>query len=214
MPGSSGENNHEAHDQRGPGGSGGCREVPRRGRGVVPAARRPLRELMGDRLLERSRDSAGGLRLTSEGSMLGSAHLGYEKGGRGGTTGNAPNGTIAKTVQRGVGPVPLQVPRDRAGSFEPVLVPKRAGRVPSWTVSPTGRSRPDSGCFSLLDRYLIGSGMTAGCRVRGRAGGGAGRSRRRAACCGRGRRATLRNLASGQAAIVALPHTAEPRMTR
>jgi putative transposase len=25
--------------------------------------------------------------------------------------------------------VPLQVPRDRAGTFEPVLVPKRAGRV-------------------------------------------------------------------------------------
>jgi hypothetical protein len=44
--------------------------------GVVPAAaRRPLRELMDDRLLdallERSRDQAGGLRLTGEGSMLG-----------------------------------------------------------------------------------------------------------------------------------------------
>ena len=44
--------------------------------GVVPeTARRPLRELMNDRLLdallERSRDQAGGLRLTGEGSMLG-----------------------------------------------------------------------------------------------------------------------------------------------
>jgi hypothetical protein len=44
--------------------------------GVVPeAARRPLRELMDDRLLdallERSRDQAGGLRLTGESSMLG-----------------------------------------------------------------------------------------------------------------------------------------------
>jgi len=58
------------------------------------------------------------------------AHLGYEKGGRGGASGgNARNGNIAKTAQTGVGPVPLQVPRDRAGSFEPVLVPKRAGRV-------------------------------------------------------------------------------------
>jgi putative transposase len=112
------------------------------------AARRPLRELMDDRLLdallERSRDQAGGLRLTGEGSMLGelvravleraleselTAHLGYEKGGRGGAGGNARNGNIAKTVQTGVGPVPLQVPRDRAGTFEPVLVPKRAGRV-------------------------------------------------------------------------------------
>ena len=117
--------------------------------GSLPeAARRPLRELMDDRLLdallERSRDQAGGLRLTGEGSMLGelvravleraleselTAHLGYEKGGRGGAGGNARNGAIAKTVQTGVGPVPLQVPRDRAGSFEPVLVPKRAGRV-------------------------------------------------------------------------------------
>jgi hypothetical protein len=118
------------------------------GPAVPEAARRPLRELMDDRLLdallERSRDQAGGLRLTGEGSMLGelvravleraleselTAHLGYGRGGRGGAAGNARNGNIAKTVQTGVGPVPLQVPRDRAGSFEPVLVPKRAGRV-------------------------------------------------------------------------------------
>jgi transposase-like protein len=32
-------------------------------------------------------------------------------------------------VQTGIGPVPLAVPRDRAGSFEPLLIPKRAGRV-------------------------------------------------------------------------------------
>jgi hypothetical protein len=40
-----------------------------------PAVRVPLRELMDDRLLDalldRSRDEAGGLRLTGEGSMLG-----------------------------------------------------------------------------------------------------------------------------------------------
>jgi putative transposase len=120
------------------------------GDGAVPGAlRRPLRELMDDRLLdaliERSRDQAGGLRLTGEGSLLGelvkvvleraleselTAHLGYEKSGRGGGAGgNARNGSIFKTVQTGVGPVPLQVPRDRAGTFEPLLVPKRAGRV-------------------------------------------------------------------------------------
>jgi putative transposase len=117
------------------------------GAGDVPAARVPLRELMDDRLLdallERSRDQAGGLQLTGEGSMLGelvravleraleselTAHLGYERHEQGGR-GNARNGTIAKTVQTGVGPVPLRVPRDRAGTFEPALVPKRAGRV-------------------------------------------------------------------------------------
>jgi putative transposase len=115
------------------------------------AARVPLRELMDDRLLdallERSRDEAGGLRLTGEGSMLGelvkavleralegelTAHLGYEHGdraGRGGGPVNYRNGSIAKTVQTGVGPVPLAVPRDRAGTFEPLLIPKRSGRV-------------------------------------------------------------------------------------
>jgi hypothetical protein len=116
---------------------------------VPEAARRPLRELIDDALLdallERSRDSAGGLRLTGEGSMLGelvravleraleaelTAHLGYEKSERGGAAGgNARNGNIFKTVQTGVGPVPLQVPRDRAGTFEPLLVPKRSGRI-------------------------------------------------------------------------------------
>ena len=114
-------------------------------------ARVPLRQLMDDRLLDalldRSRDQAGGLRLTGEGSMLGelvravleraleaelTAHLGYERNdraGRGGGQGNYRNGTIGKTVQTGVGPVPLQVPRDRAGTSGPLLVPKRAGRV-------------------------------------------------------------------------------------
>src|SRR6185312_7606485 len=58
------------------------------------------------------------------------AHLGYDRhevSGRG--SGNSRNGYIAKTVQTGIGPVPLAVPRDRAGSFEPLLIPKRAGRV-------------------------------------------------------------------------------------
>jgi hypothetical protein len=64
----------------------------------VEAARVPLRELMDDRLLDalldRSKDTAGGLRLTGAGSMLGelvaavleralqgelTAHLGYGK---------------------------------------------------------------------------------------------------------------------------------------
>ncbi len=111
----------------------------------------PVRELLGDEvldvLLERSRDEAGQLRLTGENSMLGqlvkavleralegelTAHLGYDKHTAGGskTAGNARNGKgRPKTVQTGVGPVRIEVPRDRAGSFEPVIVQKRAGRV-------------------------------------------------------------------------------------
>jgi putative transposase len=117
---------------------------PSAGRDAVP-----LRQLMDDRLLdallERSRDEAGGLRLTGEGSMLGelvkavleraldaelTAHLGYEKrevAGR--NSGNSRNGRISKNVQTGIGPVGLDVPRDRAGTFDPVLIPKRSGRV-------------------------------------------------------------------------------------
>ena len=57
-------------------GNSGAGAVLDGGGGVVPeSARVPLRELMDDRLLdallERSRDQAGGLRLTGEGSMLG-----------------------------------------------------------------------------------------------------------------------------------------------
>ena len=44
-------------------------------------------------------------------------------------SGNSRNGTISKQVQTGIGPVPIEVPRDRAGRFEPVLVPKRSGRI-------------------------------------------------------------------------------------
>jgi Transposase, Mutator family len=132
-----------AGDGRGPGPGGAA--------AGGPEARVPLRQLMDDRLLdallERSRDEAGGLRLTGEGSMLGelvkavleraleaglTAHLGYERNdraGRGGGPPNYRNGSIAKTVQTGVGPVPLAVPRDRAGTFGPLLVPKRSGRV-------------------------------------------------------------------------------------
>jgi hypothetical protein len=56
-------------------------------------------------------------------------HLGYDRAGAEGRAAATPATGIAKTVQTGVGPVPLQVPRDRAGTFEPVLVPKRSGRV-------------------------------------------------------------------------------------
>ena len=126
------------------------------GRGAVahhggknPPEQVPVRELLGDEvldaLLDRSKDPDGGLRLTGAGSMLGelvkavleralegelSAHLGYARHDPAGdNSGNSRNGSIRKTVQTGIGPVRLSVPRDRAGSFEPVLVPKRAGRI-------------------------------------------------------------------------------------
>ncbi|RZS62055.1 transposase-like protein [Xylanimonas ulmi] len=60
------------------------------------------------------------------------AHLGYEKHEKGASTdGNARNGTRAKTVLTKGGPVQVEVPRDRAGTFEPVVVAKRQRRLGS-----------------------------------------------------------------------------------
>src|SRR6478736_2840454 len=59
-----------------------------------------------------------------------SDHLGYDKhdpAGRNG--GNSRNGTREKTVLTEIGPVTIEVPRDREGSFEPVIVGKRQRRL-------------------------------------------------------------------------------------
>ena len=58
-----------------------------------------------------------------------SHHLGYEPGEDqpAGTT-NHRNGVTAKTVLTGDGRLPIETPRDRDGSFEPVLIPKHARR--------------------------------------------------------------------------------------
>jgi hypothetical protein len=57
-------------------------------------------------------------------------HLGYEKHATEGRDGgNSRNGTRSKTVLTEVGPVEIDVPRDRAGSFDPLLVRKRQRRL-------------------------------------------------------------------------------------
>ena len=53
-------------------------------------------------------------------------HLGHEHGATPVAKGNVRNGYSAKTVRTEIGDVRIQVPRDRAGSFEPVMVPKHA----------------------------------------------------------------------------------------
>ncbi len=59
-----------------------------------------------------------------------SEHLGYEKGDPlAAAFPNCRNGTTPKTVATEVGEVDLAVPRDRAGSFEPRLVPKGQRRL-------------------------------------------------------------------------------------
>jgi hypothetical protein len=94
-------------------------------------------------LAERAR--AEGLRLTGEGGLLSQLtkvvvesaldgelddHLGYGKhdpAGRDG--GNSRNGRRGKSVLTEAGPVSIEVPRDREGSFEPRLVKKRQRRL-------------------------------------------------------------------------------------
>jgi putative transposase len=70
------------------------------------------------RILERALDEE----LTDE--------LGYERGDPAGhRSGNSRNGNTPKRVLTEIGPVDLDIPRDRNGSFEPQIVPKGARRL-------------------------------------------------------------------------------------
>lgn len=102
---------------------------------------------MDEQLIARlaGRARAGGLQLTGEGGLLAELtkrlvesalegeitdHRGYDRhdaAGRDG--GNSRNGHRAKTVLTGVGPVEIEVPRDRDATFEPKIVAKRQRRL-------------------------------------------------------------------------------------
>ena len=57
-------------------------------------------------------------------------HLGYDHGDPSGHgSGNSRNGHGRKTVLTTAGPLELEVPRDRNGTFTPMIVPKRARRL-------------------------------------------------------------------------------------
>jgi putative transposase len=112
-----------------------------------PDARGAVEELVDAGLLDElmAKIDAGDLQLTGEGGFLPemikavlerglaaelTEHLGYEKGdpaGRGSP--NSRNGSTPKTLATEVGEVALATPRDRAGTFEPRLVPKGARRA-------------------------------------------------------------------------------------
>ena len=58
-----------------------------------------------------------------------SHHLGYPPGGdKPARAGNHRNGSTGKTVLTDDGPLRIEVPRDRQGSFEPLLIPKHERR--------------------------------------------------------------------------------------
>lgn len=111
------------------------------------AARTAVSEMLDGQVLDQmlERVKTDGLRLTGPDGFLSemvkavlerglaaelTEHLGYEHGetaGRG--SGNSRNGHTPKTVQTEIGPVPIEVPRDRAGTFAPMLVPKNDRRL-------------------------------------------------------------------------------------
>jgi putative transposase len=109
----------------------------------VPAALGTGFDAEIDRIIEQAQ--AEGLQLTGQGGLLGgmikkavesamnaemTAHLGYERyaaEGRG--SGNSRNGTTTSTVHTNAGPVELDKPRDRNGSFESKVVPKGTRRL-------------------------------------------------------------------------------------
>jgi putative transposase len=60
-------------------------------------------------------------------------HLGYERGSeKPRAQANHRNGSTPKTVRTEEGELPLAIPRDRAGTFEPQLVPKGVRRLPGF----------------------------------------------------------------------------------
>lgn len=114
------------------------------------------RGLISDELVDQlmSRVDAEGLQLTGVGGLIPELikavlerglqaeladHLGYEKGDPVGRNGlNSRNGATPKTVATEVGSVPLEIPRDRDGSFTPRLVPKgqrSLGGLPDMIIS-------------------------------------------------------------------------------
>ena len=111
--------------------------------GGVPGARSDGLRAWAQELVARSRQE--GVNLTGDGGLLThmvqevlqagldvelTEHLGYgphDPAGYG--SGNSRNGSYPKTVTTDVGPVELQMPRDRQGSFEPATVPKHTRRL-------------------------------------------------------------------------------------
>jgi putative transposase len=115
--------------------SDGARSAGGKGLSSVPAE-------LAEQLVAQAREQ--GIALTGPGGLLSgltrqvlqtaleaelTEHLGHEHGGVAGPGGNVRNGHSAKTLRTEIGDVQIQVPRDRAGSFEPVMVPKHARRL-------------------------------------------------------------------------------------
>lgn len=145
---------------------------------VEGGARGELEVRIASELLERAK--AEGVSLVCHGGLLAGVtrqvlqaaleaemaeHLGYERGEGGARAGlNMRNGTSPKTLRTEVGDVQVRVPRDRDGSFEPVIVPKHARWLAGFdeAVDQCKRdrpSRPHTELVEIAQRFAPG-----GCR--------------------------------------------------
>jgi transposase-like protein len=80
------------------------------------------------------------------------SHLGFEWHDEAGDgNGNVRNGFSPKTVSTELGAVELKVPRDRAGAFDPKIVPKHARRLPGFDLQVL-----DLFARGLTDREIAG----------------------------------------------------------
>ena len=125
-----------------------------------------------DQLIDRAQ--AGELRLTGEGGFIPAMiktvleaglqaeladHLGYEKGDPAGHgSGNSRNGATGKTMRSEIGTLELATPRDRAGTFDPRLVPKGertlGNGLPDMIISLYGGGMTDRDIQHHLQRTL------------------------------------------------------------
>lgn len=118
-------------------------QVPGPSSALEPTSVLPPMQLLAEQLVAAARSS--GLELTgADGLLTGltkqvletalqvemAEHLGYDRHDQlGRLSGNSRNGFTPKTVRTDIGEVTLAVPRDRAGTFEPVVVPKHQRRL-------------------------------------------------------------------------------------
>jgi transposase-like protein len=119
-----------------------CSEVMEAAPGRALAGKISTDDLAGELM---TRTQAEGVSLVGPGGLLAGLtrrvleamlegemtdHVGYEPYDPAGRhSGNSRNGTRTKTVTTEIGPIDIDVPRDRAGTFEPTIVPKRRRRL-------------------------------------------------------------------------------------
>jgi putative transposase len=123
--------------------SGAWREGPVVTEIIEPMATQIDQQQLAQELVEQAR--AEGVELVGQGGLLTrltksvletaletemAEHLGYDKHDpMGRNDGNSRNGTRTKTVLTEIGPVEIEVPRDRDGSFASTIVGKRQRRL-------------------------------------------------------------------------------------